>query len=235
MSGQEVEKKIFCPGFEQFFDRNGTASDGTPLWTAKLIRVHIAAPDGLVGTYEYRPNQTTMEAAQSLTLLFADHIGSVSLSITIQGTSLLLYDANITRQKFSYDPWGQRRNEMTWAGLKQLTTAELAAMHTDRSFTGHEMLDELGLINMNARIYDPQLGRFLSADTIIQSPGDLQSYNRYSYCGNNPLCRIDPSGHSWFSSGLDSLVSLGRYVKKYWKTVVVIAQQKPHLIILAHR
>jgi hypothetical protein len=47
---------------------------------------------------------------------------------------------------------------------------------------------------MNGRIYDPLLGRFLSADLQVQDPKDLQSYNRYSYCRNNPLSRVDPTG-----------------------------------------
>jgi hypothetical protein len=47
---------------------------------------------------------------------------------------------------------------------------------------------------MNGRIYDPLLGRFLSADLIVQAPGNLQSYNRYSYVFNNPLSFTDPTG-----------------------------------------
>ena len=65
---------------------------------------------------------------------------------------------------------------------------------TPRGFTGHEMLDDLGLVHMNGRIYDPLLGRMLSADITVQSPGSLQSYNRYSYVNNNPLRFTDPSG-----------------------------------------
>jgi RHS repeat-associated protein len=45
---------------------------------------------------------------------------------------------------------------------------------------------------MNGRIYDPLLGRFLSADIMVQNPGSLQSYNRYSYVKNNPLTLTDP-------------------------------------------
>jgi RHS repeat-associated protein len=56
------------------------------------------------------------------------------------------------------------------------------------------MLDDLGLVHMNGRIYDPLLGRFLSADVLVQVPGDLQSYNRYSYVRNNPLSYTDPTG-----------------------------------------
>jgi hypothetical protein len=48
---------------------------------------------------------------------------------------------------------------------------------------------------MNGRIYDPLIGRFLSADTYVQFPYDLQSYNRYSYVHNNPLTYNDPSGY----------------------------------------
>jgi uncharacterized protein RhaS with RHS repeats len=47
---------------------------------------------------------------------------------------------------------------------------------------------------MNGRIYDPLLGRFLSADIVVQFTGDRQSYNRYSYVRNNPLSYTDSSG-----------------------------------------
>ena len=47
---------------------------------------------------------------------------------------------------------------------------------------------------MNGRIYDPLLGRMLSADVVVQYPKRLQSYNRYSYVMNNPLTLTDPTG-----------------------------------------
>jgi RHS repeat-associated protein len=59
----------------------------------------------------------------------------------------------------------------------------------------HEHLDEMGIIHMNGRIYDPYTGRFMSADPFIQAPGNLQSYNRYAYVMNNPLNLTDPSGY----------------------------------------
>jgi RHS repeat-associated protein len=68
---------------------------------------------------------------------------------------------------------------------------------TDRGFTGHEHLDAFGLINMNWRMYDPVLGRFLGDDPIIQAPDFSQSFNLYSYCVNNPLANIDPSGYKY--------------------------------------
>ena len=70
-----------------------------------------------------------------------------------------------------------------------------------RGYTGHclsrssgKHLDQFDLINMNGRIYDPLLGRFLSADKYVQNPFGSQSYNRYSYVVNNPLKYTDPSG-----------------------------------------
>jgi RHS repeat-associated protein len=63
-----------------------------------------------------------------------------------------------------------------------------------RGYTGHEHLDDVGLIHMNGRVYDPLVGRMLSPDPLVPSPGDAQSWNAYSYARNDPLGRIDPSG-----------------------------------------
>jgi hypothetical protein len=51
------------------------------------------------------------------------------------------------------------------------------------------------LIQMGARWYDAQLGRWISADSIVPEPGNPQSFNRYSYVNNNPLKYTDPTGH----------------------------------------
>lgn len=61
-------------------------------------------------------------------------------------------------------------------------------------YTGHEHLPWFGLINMNARLYDPATRRFLNPDPVVQLPDNTQSYNRYSYCLNNPLRYTDPTG-----------------------------------------
>lgn len=65
---------------------------------------------------------------------------------------------------------------------------------TRHGFTGHEHLDNLSLIHMNGRVYDPYLGRFLSADPFIDGADTTQGYNRFSYVANNPLSFTDPSG-----------------------------------------
>ncbi len=72
---------------------------------------------------------------------------------------------------------------------------------TTRGFTGHEQIDAVGLVHMNGRVYESTLGRFLSADPIVEAIDNLQTYNRYSYVRNNPVTLTDPSG---FTADSDS-------------------------------
>ena len=98
-------------------------------------------------------------------------------------------DAGNTVERHAYDAWGRERNVNDWSDY----TVESGKL--DRGYTGHESLREFGLINMNGRMYDPILGRMLSPDNYVQNPFDIQNYNRYTYCRNNPLSYTDPSGN----------------------------------------
>ncbi len=90
----------------------------------------------------------------------------------------------------SYDAWGRRRNPQDW------TYNNISApKYTNRGYTGHEHINEVGLINMNGRVYDPLLGLFISPDPFVQEPHNPSNYNRYSYVLNNPLKYTDPSGY----------------------------------------
>lgn len=93
-----------------------------------------------------------------------------------------------TVERLSYDAWGRRRNPIDF-GYDNVTTT------FDRGYTLHEHYDDFNLINMNGRLYDPVLGRMLSPDIAIQDEHNALSYNRYSYCFNNPLRFTDPSGY----------------------------------------
>ena len=117
-----------------------------------------------------------------------DHLGS--LDVITDSTGAII-------QEQSFDAWGQRRNAINWAIfiLTELTTFDHTL--TTRGFTGHEMLDEVGVVHMNGRIYDAKLARFLQADPFIQDPMNTQSLNRYSYVINNPLNATDPTGFNF--------------------------------------
>jgi len=94
---------------------------------------------------------------------------------------------------------------------------------TDRGFTGHEHLQEVGLVHMNGRVYDPLIARFVSADPHIQDPMNTQSLNRYAYVNNNPLAYTDPSGY----------FSIGKIFKSIVKAVVNLLQNPLALIATA--
>jgi RHS repeat-associated protein len=70
------------------------------------------------------------------------------------------------------------------------------------------MLDSVGLVHMNGRVYDPTLGRFLSADTVVQSLAATQSVNPYSYAWNDPLRYVDSNGHSLLGDLIGAIVGL---------------------------
>lgn len=93
--------------------------------------------------------------------------------------------------RMAYDTWGQRR--AVAGGPEQV---DLTGQPDNKGFTGHEMLDALGLVHMNGRVYDPLIGRFISGDPLIQDPENGQSFNRYSYVLNNPTNLTDPTGFS---------------------------------------
>ena len=119
-----------------------------------------------------------------------DHLGSVDA---------LLNEAGGEDQAMRFDPWGRRTDAATGSDLTDTAAMTFDHCATTRGFTNHEMLDEVGVIHMNGRIYDPTLARFLQADPFVQFPNNLQNHNRYSYVMNNPLAYTDPSGHFIFT------------------------------------
>ena len=111
-----------------------------------------------------------------------DYLGSITHIASLDGTLVAEY---------SYDPWGRLRDPET---LEVYAAGEEPELFLGRGFTGHEHLTWFGLINMNARLYDPLLGRFLSPDPYVQAPDFTQNFNRYSYALNNPLKFTDDTG-----------------------------------------
>ncbi len=118
----------------------------------------------------------------NLNYICTDHLGSVAVMLEENGS---------VAERRSFDAWGRERDPYDWNSYIVGKTI------FDRGYTGHEYLIDFGIVNMNGRVYDPILGRFLSPDNYIQDPFNSQSYNRYSYCLNNPLIYSDPSGEFW--------------------------------------
>ncbi len=157
----------------------------------EIKKIHyIFADNGAIAIHE-KSNKTS----DVVRYLHKDHLGSIQAYSDESGNKVA---------ELSYDAWGRRRNPANWQYYTNLTDAN--AWHP-RGFTGHEHLDFFDMINMNGRMYDPMLGRFMSPDPNIQSPDYTQSLNRYSYCLNNPLSLLDPSGYSWLGKHWKNLVA----------------------------
>ena len=139
---------------------------------------YIVANGQAVATFS-----SSNDSATSTRYLHRDHVGSVTHVTNETGT---LVDT------FAYDAWGARRDPSNWQDYAGQPSPPPSLRRPQ--FTGHEGLHDVGIVHMNGRIYDPKLGRVLSADPFVQFAGDGQSYNRYSYALNNPLAYTDPSG-----------------------------------------
>ncbi|NOQ27297.1 MAG: hypothetical protein GQ564_18200 [Bacteroidales bacterium] len=150
---------------------------------------YITSPDGLIAM-QTEDNTTGM----NFYYVHKDFLGSVRA---------LTNQAGVSIEEYAYDAWGKRVNPIT----RQLDTR--TSFIINRGYTGHEHLDMFNLINMNGRVYDPVVSRFISADNNIQAPSFSQSYNRYSYCMNNPLMFSDPTGEEWWHWALGDILTGG--------------------------
>jgi len=128
------------------------------------------------------------QVTRSVEYLHRDHLGSIEAVTDSAGNTVAT---------FGFDPFGGRRTA-DWS--RALTPAETLALAdsleepAQRGYTDHEMLDRTGLIHMNGRVYDAEIGRFLSPDPHVTYPTFSQSYNRYAYVLNSPMAMTDPSG-----------------------------------------
>jgi len=120
---------------------NGITKDISNIYAGKKLVASIEEVAGL-STIKY---------------MHGDHLGSISVITDANGAVL---------ERLRFDVFGAPVDPNTGAAK-----ASFGANNTDRGYTGHEMDASTGLINMNARLYDPVLGRFISADTVIPEPG----------------------------------------------------------------
>jgi len=167
-----------------------TRSDGT------VEHTHFLYAPG-----EHKDNAFAIKVVRggSATLSFNhfDHLGSVTAVSDEQGHVVSAASGGGAATVAEYDPWGARRSP----DGRPAEAASFQPLPGHREFTGHETVPGVGLVNMNGRIYDPAIGRFLSPDPNVQYVADLQSYNRYSYVLNNPLRYTDPTGYFLDSAG----------------------------------
>ncbi|WP_423128613.1 RHS repeat domain-containing protein [Gaoshiqia sp. Z1-71] len=129
--------------------------------------------------------------------LCRDYLGSI--------THLADSNGSLT-QELNFDAWGRLRDPATQTAY---APGAEPALFLGRGYTGHEHLPWFGLVNMNGRLYDPVVGRFLSVDENVQMPDFTQNLNRYSYALNNPLKFNDPDGEFfWFAVAIGAVLNV---------------------------
>ena len=145
-----------------------------------------------------------LTANSTVSFFATDHLGSTTTTLRANGS---------LRSRLRYDPWGKERY------------AQYATPSGYR-YTSQRWDSGLGLYDYNARYYDPVIGKFISADTLVPDPVNPQQYNRYTYSLNSPLVLIDPSGHcaqyagvndAELSACLEAWNSLGNSYLDLWQ------------------
>ncbi|HYB81050.1 MAG TPA: RHS repeat-associated core domain-containing protein, partial [Mycobacterium sp.] len=174
-------QQVSPEGTTLYFDGFGvhvelfTPASGAPQWNEYLM-----VGGGMIGV-----RFNTVSAGSVATRYFhTDHLGSIAVITDENG---------VVVERSSYDAWGKRR----FANGTDDPTGSIVS-ETTRGFTGQEQLGDVGLVHLNGRVYDPLVGRMMSADPHVTLPGNGQSWNRYSYVINNPLAFTDPTGFDLF-------------------------------------
>ena len=132
--------------------------------------------------------QTASGSANGYHYLHRDYLGSILAISDSSGT---------VQEQRQFGAWG---GVDKFKSLNSEIDFEYSTTLLNRGYTGHEHFADVGLIHMNGRMYDAELGRFLSPDNYIQEPFSTQSFNRYGYVLNNPLKYTDHSGEFFFTA-----------------------------------
>jgi RHS repeat-associated protein len=143
-----------------------TPTGGTEEW-----RHYVPTPSGTIVVRRWAGGSATR-------YLLTDHLGSTDAVLDEQGDPVVAE---------SFDAWGKRRSGATWLGAPSLADKQAIANTSRDGYTGHEMLDTVGLVHMRGRVYDPTLERFLSVDPLIGDLADSQQVNPYVFAPS-PMC-----------------------------------------------
>ncbi len=195
---------------ERYFEKHIASGTTTKVWKLGKLYEYSETTDaagtskeeksyfGSHGQYSYKPAQNGKAACGNWRFFHTDRLGSVETITTVNKQVL---------ERHGFDPFGKPRagNWMVDNTLDGTTATQKGLYNrvTTRGYTGHDHIDSVGLIHMNGRAYDPELGRMLGVDPFMQSPLNSQSMNPYAYVMNNPLAGTDPTGYCSESEGGD--------------------------------
>ena len=183
--GSDTVTTTYIDGlFEQVYD--STTGDLT-------YRHYILAGGARVGVETINANSGGTITSDTLSFYVRDEVGSVIATATEN-----LGGANQAVTLSSYDAWGKARptsGSNAYQDPAPGTFYSPTPAGQEEGFAGHDNLSDTGLVDMEGRVYDPEVGSFLSPDPNVQYPFSSQGYDRYTYVNDNPLSLSDPSGY----------------------------------------
>ena len=198
---------------KQFVDANGNTTN-TVKYTLDGSTIVAENRNGTNIYYTYDDKGSIMG------MIYGDE--TYMFSKNLQGDVIGIY--NESRQlvaKYSYNAFGEI-TAITDAGGNDISgnATHIANINPFR-YRGYYYDAETGFYYLESRYYDPVVGRFLNADGIIGSNGDIIGYNMFSYCSNNPVNCVDIEGY-W--SLKNAWEGLKKGVKKACDVVAETAQ-----------
>jgi RHS repeat-associated protein len=140
-----------------------------------------------IGNYYERDNGTTVRKYY--------YAGAVRVALRTGGNTFYLLNDHLTSTAITTNSSGVRQTELRYYAYGG-TRYDAGSQLTLYRYTGQRVETGTGLYDYGARWFDPLIGRFLAADSIVPNPGDSQALNRYMYVLGNPLKYSDPSGHA---------------------------------------
>jgi RHS repeat-associated protein len=194
--------------FRKYYSVEGSMEIKHNTQTGEVEFVTYIGGDGYTAPVVLKGNGTT----QQYLYLHRDYLGSI-VAITNQSGAIV--------EKRQFDAWGELIKIQD--GQNNILNSLVVL---DRGYTGHEHLQSIGLINMNGRLYDPKLHRFLQPDNNIQDPNNTQNYNRYGYVLNNPLKYTDPSGEF----GVLAAIAIGAFISAATYTLTALLADVPFTV-----
>ncbi len=182
---------VICWRRRKYSFRRGWVAYMTPPVLAALVFLSLSWPNtSLVGA-------PVPSNALQATVYYYHHDQIHSVSMITDASGDIAYQAH-------YTPYGEL---YTVPVFGDEDTAPANPDHLEPEFAGIAYNESAKLYHFGARFYDPQLGRFISADSQVGTdPFSPHAFNRYAYSGNNPVDDFDPSGHFLISLIVGALI-----------------------------
>jgi RHS repeat-associated protein len=165
----------------------------TTVFIGNYFEWNVALGEGTRYYYAGSARLAMRKGSGATAYFITDHLGSTNKLVDHTG-------APLAGERQLYKPWGENRLSSLLTMTRYTYTSLVSDAYIIDGLASH------GLYWMGARYYDLALGRFVSPDFVVPDKGNPQGFDRYAYVANNPISRIDTSGHCWgMASGIRGL------------------------------